>query len=226
MKTILVAIGLLAVTASSFGQAIIDPQTMLMRRAFGGTAEHIPIVEQRELVQAVDSLREVDPNTHGKLDNALNDLVLKHNKVMQEAMSEINRQKGIESRDLINSYRATIIEVSEPESDQEPETVSVEAGKNAAGSLELEQASTVDVKLFPNPTRGNTNIKFTLQKPEKTTIRLHGMDGRAVRTILNKQRLDATAHQYEVDLSGLAQGTYHVVAIVGERIISRAVVKQ
>ena len=84
----------------------------------------------------------------------------------------------------------------------------------------------LDIRVFPNPTRTNASVRFTLEDGAKTTITLHAMDGRPVRKILPKQRLEARTHTFEVDLAGLAQGTYHVIAMVGDRVYTKQLVKQ
>ncbi|MCE1164809.1 MAG: T9SS type A sorting domain-containing protein [Bacteroidetes bacterium] len=61
---------------------------------------------------------------------------------------------------------------------------------------------------YPNPFNPSTKIRFNLPENADVTIRIFDMLGRQIRTLVNRQRLDAGTHQVEFDGAALSSGVY------------------
>ena len=177
MKTKLLGLALFLLTGTAWGQAIIDPGTMIMTRAFGWNAEHISFEEQRQLRREMDSLRVVDQKAHQELEAALDSMLFELGEIQAHA-----------SRDLITAYTRANAEpkIEEP---QVPDVLDVvmEDEVQAPVAEDVMLASTesvptlsapLNITVFPNPTRTNATVRFTLEESAKATITLHAMDGK------------------------------------------------
>lgn len=71
--------------------------------------------------------------------------------------------------------------------------------ERSVSELELRDA-------FPNPARGQATVRFAVPKRQDVTLQLYDVLGREVRTLVSKP-VDGR-HERQVDLSGLASGTY------------------
>jgi len=75
---------------------------------------------------------------------------------------------------------------------------------------------------FPNPTRGEIAIVFTLSRPERIALTIHDAHGALVALLLNEDR-EAGEHRIPFDASRLPAGSYFYALrtngrVVGERI--------
>jgi photosystem II stability/assembly factor-like uncharacterized protein len=68
------------------------------------------------------------------------------------------------------------------------------------------QSNAVDV--FPNPSRGQVELHYELNKAEAVTLRLYDMTGNIVETLLDKELRSAGEHRLTIREDNLPAGTY------------------
>ena len=60
---------------------------------------------------------------------------------------------------------------------------------------------------YPNPVKNNTTFKFYINTPETVTLKIHTLDGREIKSVIDR-RMASGEHQVTTDLSNLPVGTY------------------
>ncbi|MEO0626488.1 MAG: T9SS type A sorting domain-containing protein, partial [Bacteroidota bacterium] len=78
-----------------------------------------------------------------------------------------------------------------------------------------ELTSAEDIKLFPNPTSGVTNLSFNLSRTENLEVAVFDLLGRPVSN-LNLGRVNGGRQQIELPTDQLASGMYTVVLSNGQ----------
>jgi len=81
------------------------------------------------------------------------------------------------------------------------------------------------VTLFPNPTTESATFQFTTLHAGSFSLRLHDGQGRVVRSLFESEHRGPGQYAEEVDLSGLARGSYTLVLSNGTRAVSVKVIK-
>ncbi|MCU4162868.1 T9SS type A sorting domain-containing protein [Carboxylicivirga caseinilyticus] len=81
----------------------------------------------------------------------------------------------------------------------------------------------VTLSIYPNPTRGQIQLKLNLQKEEKIDVRIYNMSGRYIRTLINRQM---SPGQYVEDfyLSDLNKGMYLIRLQEGQKELSQKII--
>jgi hypothetical protein len=79
--------------------------------------------------------------------------------------------------------------------------------------------------IYPNPTRGECTIEYTLAQPRMVTFTLHNISGQELRT-LGHQSSAAGISKFNVQVQGIAPGIYLVALTTdkGEQAIQRLIV--
>ena len=72
------------------------------------------------------------------------------------------------------------------------------------------------VSLYPNPTRGELNLEFTLSSEEQVTATLYNALGRRIEVLIS-ERFGSGQHRIELKMSSKTAGVYLVELIAGER---------
>jgi hypothetical protein len=89
----------------------------------------------------------------------------------------------------------------------------------------LTEANAWDVNVYPNPTSSSLTIRFHLPQADEVFIALHDLQGKL---LVEKNLGNKTPGEYEeeLDLTGIAQGTY-VCKISGQQnTITKQIIKQ
>ncbi len=76
--------------------------------------------------------------------------------------------------------------------------------------------------IYPNPTHDVVQVRFALDIPLPTTIKVMDLTGRIIRTIENKV-LEANEYVYTIDLTDLAAGMYYLQIKAGNRIFNEKI---
>lgn len=79
------------------------------------------------------------------------------------------------------------------------------------------------LSIAPNPARGLVMLNYTLPSDGGATIEIYDASGRRVR-MHEMENVDAGEGQVQIDLSGIASGTYRCVVRQGETVVSRDLV--
>lgn len=75
----------------------------------------------------------------------------------------------------------------------------------------------------PNPFRGQTTIRYTLEQGGRAMLNIHDSNGREITQLENAEQVAGT-YSYVWDATGLPAGTYHYSLIVdGELLVKRAI---
>jgi len=80
--------------------------------------------------------------------------------------------------------------------------------------LEAQEGFTLDQN-YPNPTRSETNIKFTLPRSAKVNLSLYDMSGRLVKVLVNESK-DSGIHTVNVNTGTLTRGVYYYKLQAGD----------
>ncbi|MEM1320301.1 MAG: T9SS type A sorting domain-containing protein [Bacteroidota bacterium] len=72
------------------------------------------------------------------------------------------------------------------------------------------EALGLSMQVSPNPTKGQGQIRYTLEEATAVTLELYDLQGRRVRQLERAQPHTAGYHEVDVDLSDLESGTYMV----------------
>ena len=80
------------------------------------------------------------------------------------------------------------------------------------------------VLLYPNPSQGNTTLKFENQSPvDEAVIYLTDATGRSILEVYNNA-LPSGSYQWNIDAQGLSTGLYFVVMeLDGKRVSKRLI---
>jgi len=74
---------------------------------------------------------------------------------------------------------------------------------------------------YPNPFNPTTNIRFTLDKTSKVSLKVYNVSGQLIKTILDNETRNAGAYDVQVDLSNVSSGVYFTVLSDGQQSQSR-----
>lgn len=75
----------------------------------------------------------------------------------------------------------------------------------------------------PNPFRGQTTIRYTLEQGGRAMLNIHDSNGREITQLENSEQVAGT-YSYVWDATGLPAGTYHYSLVVdGELLVKRAI---
>lgn len=83
--------------------------------------------------------------------------------------------------------------------------------------------STIDLKLFPNPTKEKLTVNFEIKSPQNITIQLADLEGRIVYKETKNQFMGL--YIANIDLSGLSKGVYSLLIIGDEGSFFEKVIK-
>ncbi|MDZ7741191.1 MAG: T9SS type A sorting domain-containing protein [Bacteroidota bacterium] len=76
---------------------------------------------------------------------------------------------------------------------------------------------------IPNPANGHCLIRFALPHAAQVSIDLYNLNGKKLMNILNES-LEQGEHQVDVELSGLAEGTYYYSLRTGDFVSTKKLV--
>lgn len=76
--------------------------------------------------------------------------------------------------------------------------------------LETTDLSSDGLKIYPNPFKAQTNIRYTLSETSKVSIDVFDINGKRIATLLNNSLQAEGQHQLNFDASNLAEGIYYV----------------
>ena len=94
----------------------------------------------------------------------------------------------------------------------------------ASSRFDLVDVSTVSFAgAMPNPSRGNTDLVFSLPKTARVSLALYTVSGRKVADVLDETR-DAGAHTVRLDRGDIGAGTYFALLKVDGQKYSRTVI--
>lgn len=77
---------------------------------------------------------------------------------------------------------------------------------------------------YPNPFNPSTSIEFELSKPSVVTLSVYDLRGVRVRTLANKEKLNAGVHKVTFDASNLSSGIYLYKLETPEHVQTRKMV--
>ncbi len=80
-----------------------------------------------------------------------------------------------------------------------------------------------DLKLYPNPTQGNSNIEFSLNQTTDADILLTDMVGKIVE-VISSNTLNAGTHKFVVNTNALRAGIYFVNLSIGDQMITQKLI--
>jgi photosystem II stability/assembly factor-like uncharacterized protein len=83
-----------------------------------------------------------------------------------------------------------------------------------------------ELTIFPNPSKEIVNVSFQLSESTTGKLMIYDLLGKAVKTILTTQQLNAGEHTYAVDISSLNAGAYICKMNVNGTILSGLFVKE
>jgi len=75
---------------------------------------------------------------------------------------------------------------------------------------------------YPNPSASTVRVQYGLPRSESVRVRVFDTSGREIRTVLD-QRVNAGRHAIDVDVSGLASGTYFYRIEAGPWVSSKSI---
>jgi len=99
------------------------------------------------------------------------------------------------------------------------------AGNVITSTEDLELDPSVTATVFPNPTNAAATFQYTTLHAGSFSLRLHDGQGRVVRSLFESEHRGPGQYAEEVDLSGLARGSYTLVLSNGTRAVSVKVIK-
>ncbi|MEM7039783.1 MAG: T9SS type A sorting domain-containing protein [Bacteroidota bacterium] len=117
----------------------------------------------------------------------------------------------------------TIIIFRDPAENPAPKAPVTSAGE--AAEPELAYSPAPRMKLFPNPAENKAFISLNVPEDQQMSIDLVDMGGAILRNIRSHGWLAAGDYQYDIDLSGLATGTYLVRVRAGKKVQALPVIK-
>ena len=82
-----------------------------------------------------------------------------------------------------------------------------------------------NVRAFPNPTNGNTNLAFTINEANNVEVQLYDIAGKLMATALPKQHFEKGTHQTTLPTEGVAKGVYIYKVVIGKETVSGKVIK-
>jgi hypothetical protein len=83
---------------------------------------------------------------------------------------------------------------------------------------------TVDLELYPNPSKGSLNLRYMKHETRNTKFELYSLQGIKVRTLLSKVQ-QAGEYELTFDISDLPDGMYFVRLQIGERVEMVKIIK-
>ncbi len=123
--------------------------------------------------------------------------------------------------------------------DLEWEALNMDGEIIGAGDVQLSPTSTVYdgedyvpgasihlLETYPNPARDRVMTRFTLGRSEEVTVSLYDMSGREVSRLVDKVRLGAGSHEYELNLKSLSSGAYYIRMTTSAGTQTKSVVKR
>ena len=82
-----------------------------------------------------------------------------------------------------------------------------------------------DIKIYPNPTNGNFKLDFKIDNPMDISWVVYSETGRIVQSKKVKKAISGN-NQISVSLNGLSSGMYYITLNIGEKKITRQIIKQ
>jgi len=94
---------------------------------------------------------------------------------------------------------------------------------NNGGAVGVDENNEIqsEIKVFPNPAKGKTNIHYTLDATQDVTISVQNITGQVVKTVLLGKNVDGI---YNLDCTPFAQGAYLITIIAGEQILTKKLI--
>jgi hypothetical protein len=84
-----------------------------------------------------------------------------------------------------------------------------------------------DVRLYPNPAAGNTGLKFTLQSPAQVTVKIFGVNGQLISTVLSSRAFGTGTHFVPFkNVQALPAGIYYCTFETDKVTIVRKLVRE
>lgn len=77
-----------------------------------------------------------------------------------------------------------------------------------------------DIKVYPSPAQSNVSISYTSTKSDNVTVALRNYTGQVIKVLFNGTQ-SAGIHNYNVDVSNLANGMYFVTAQSGLAMVQK-----
>jgi len=81
----------------------------------------------------------------------------------------------------------------------------------------------VEPKIFPNPTKGALTVQFQLAETAAVAVEIVDMFGKSQKR-LPVETLNRGQHEWQLDVSNLPAGLYHLILQMGERRLSQKIV--
>lgn len=88
----------------------------------------------------------------------------------------------------------------------------------------VENTSSVEVLVYPNPFVNSINTSYTLDKDAQVQIELFDINGKLIKTVVNASQT-AGEHAVQIDGSTLSNGVYVVKVNIGGNVSSKQVIK-
>jgi len=81
-----------------------------------------------------------------------------------------------------------------------------------------------EMVVFPNPTSDFVNLEYSLKEKSVVTIQLFDLSGKLIRTVADKNSLEAGKYSEQIDLKDLVAGTYLITLISSDEMKSSKLV--
>jgi hypothetical protein len=89
---------------------------------------------------------------------------------------------------------------------------------SVTGGITILQEQEAEIYNYPNPFNSSTTFQFSIPRLSRVSINLIDINGRTVR-ILEDREMQSGTHQFSMNASGLASGTYFYSMILNEKQI-------
>lgn len=119
------------------------------------------------------------------------------------------------------------------------EALNIDGEVIGSGDVELSPTSTVRdgdeyvpgasihlLESYPNPAQDRVTTRFNLARTEKVSVGLYDLSGREISRLVDGVQLGAGAHEYDLNVKGLASGTYYIRLTTSAGTQTRSVIKQ
>lgn len=90
-----------------------------------------------------------------------------------------------------------------------PSPIGINPVSTTASEYELKQN-------YPNPFNPTTNIRFSLPKLANVTLKVYGVDGKEIATLINNELVSAGTKEVSFNAASLASGIYFYTLIAGD----------
>jgi len=130
----------------------------------------------------------------------------------------IDRQTSCHSVGLFSYSKAEGIRIQTDEADSSYESQKVQEPSDA----QLIVSETL--LLYPNPTRGITNLKFNIESEKNVEALLFDLNGKLLRTLIPYHLQPAGESEIAFDVQGLPPSTYLVRLTTGDKVVTKRIV--